>query len=52
MLDGTANPASSLSKLLGRSGAGGIDFMYINNGTTTVDNFEVAIDNIRVERIK
>ncbi|MGN8071067.1 glycan-binding surface protein [Mucilaginibacter sp. 22184] len=45
-------PAPSLTDLLGATGAGGIQFQFINDGTKTVQTFEVAIDNIRVSKIK
>jgi len=51
-LDGTGNPAATMAGLLGSSGAGGIDIMFVNSGTTAVASFEAAIDNIRVEKIK
>jgi len=49
--DGTGSAASSLSVLLG-SGAGNTNLMFVNTGTTTVQDFEAAIDNIRVVKIK
>ena len=50
-LDGTGNPPPSLTALLGGTGAGSVNMMFVNSGTTTA-NFEAAIDNIRVVRIK
>jgi hypothetical protein len=50
-LDGTGNPAPSLTALLSNTGAGPIDFMFVNSGTAPA-SFEAAIDNIRVVRIK
>ena len=49
--DGTGSAPSSLSVLLG-SGAGNTNLMFVNTGTTTVQDFEAAIDNIRVVKIK
>jgi hypothetical protein len=51
-LDGTGSPASSLTTLLGNTGAGSIHFLFVNSGTTPAANFEAAIDNIRVVRIQ
>lgn len=49
--NGTAAAASSLTALLGASGAGGFNLFFINAGTTTVAQFDAAIDNFRVVRI-
>lgn len=48
--DGTGDPATSLSALLG-SGSGGFNMFLVNPGTTTVEDFEVAVDNFRVVKI-
>jgi len=45
-------PASNLTALVGAQGNGAINFTFINDGTTMVENFEAAVDNIRVVRIK
>jgi hypothetical protein len=51
--DGTGDSASSLTQLLGESGAGGINFFTINAGSApTPIGFRAAIDNIRVVKIK
>jgi hypothetical protein len=49
--DGTGSPASSLATLLG-SGSGSAHFFFVNPGSSTVQEFEAAIDNIRVVKIK
>lgn len=46
--DGMGAPAASLKALTGNSGAGAIDIMFINNGTTAIANFDMAIDNVRI----
>ncbi|WP_413668347.1 glycan-binding surface protein [Mucilaginibacter sp. Mucisp86] len=51
-VDNKGFPATSLTDFLGSTGAGGIEFQFINDGSSTVQNFEAAIDNIRVVRIK
>ena len=51
-LDGTGESAPNLATLLGSSGSGGINFMFVNNGTAPVASFEAAIDNIRIIKIK
>lgn len=48
--DGSGSPLPSLTDLLGPTGNGSISIMFINAGTTVVNNFTVAIDNIRVEK--
>ena len=51
--DGTGDSATSLTQLLGSSGAGGINFFTINAGSApTPVGFRAAIDNIRVVKIK
>lgn len=49
--DGTGSPAGSLAALLG-NGSGSAHFFFVNAGTSSVQEFEAAIDNIRVVRIK
>lgn len=45
-------PASTLTDLLGSEGKGAIKFMFINDDTKVVADFEAAVDNIRVVKIK
>ncbi|SFA41016.1 hypothetical protein SAMN04488511_102220 [Pedobacter suwonensis] len=45
-------PTSSLTELLGSTGNGGINFTFLNDGSTMVEGFEAAFDNIRVVKIK
>ena len=45
-------PASKLTDLLGASGNGAINISFTNDGATTVNDFEAAVDNIRVVKIK
>lgn len=45
-------PASTLTALLGETGKGAINITFINDGTTVVADFEAAIDNIRVVKVK
>ncbi len=51
-IDGTGDPAPSLKALLGTSGFGNIDIMFINPDVNAVASFNAAIDNIRVVKIK
>ena len=51
-VDSKGLPAATLTDLLGSGGAGGLNFFFVNNGTTTVASFEAAIDNIRIVKIK
>jgi hypothetical protein len=51
-VDSKGLPAASLTDLLGSGGAGGLNFFFVNNGTTTVASFEAAIDNIRIVKVK
>ncbi|WPV01727.1 glycan-binding surface protein [Mucilaginibacter sp. cycad4] len=51
-VDSKGFPAPTLSDLLGSAGAGAINVTFTNDGSSTVQNFEAAIDNIRVVRIK
>jgi len=48
--DGTGDPAASMSALLG-SGSGSFHMFFVNPGTTTVTDFEAAVDNFRVVKI-
>ena len=50
--DGSGALLSTLTDLLGSSGNGSISIMFVNDGTTTVNSFYAAIDNIRVEKVK
>jgi hypothetical protein len=45
-------PASTLTALLGATGKGAINITFMNDGTTVVADFEAAIDNIRVVKVK
>lgn len=49
--DGLGGVVPSLKALTG-SGAGSINFRFINNGTTAIEKFDMAIDNIRIVKIK
>lgn len=51
-MDGTGASAANLQGLLGATGAGTAHFMFVANGTDGVEQFEAAIDNIRVVKIK
>ena len=50
--NGTGIPADSITSLIGSSGNNGMNVWYINDGTSTVAAFTMAIDNIRVVKIK
>lgn len=50
-LDGTGDPAASLTTLLGANGTGSIHFFLVNSGTATSTDIATGIDNIRVVRI-
>jgi len=55
--DGSGNYAMgtmvpSLKALVGDSGAGSFDIMFLNTGTTAIAKFDMAIDNIRIVKIK
>lgn len=50
--NGTGTPAASITDLIGSSGNNGMNVWYINDGTSTVAAFTMAIDNIRVVKIK
>jgi len=45
-------PVSSMKDLVGPTGAGSTTIAFINDGSTVVADFEAAIDNIRVVKIK
>lgn len=51
-LDGTGSSAPSLKTLVGNDGTGTIHFMLVNPETTEITEFEAAIDNIRIVKIK
>jgi len=48
----TGVPVSSIKDLVGPTGAGGTMIAFINDGSTVVADFEAAVDNIRVVKIK
>jgi hypothetical protein len=50
--DGTGSPASSLTTMLGGSGAGGVNMFVINDSESVLAAIDIAIDNIRVIKIK
>jgi hypothetical protein len=50
--DGMGSSVPSIKALVGNSGAGAIDIMLINNGTTAIATFDMAIDNIRIVKAK
>ncbi len=51
--DGTGSSASSLPVLLGSEGKGSFNLFFVNEDLTkTVEKFQVAIDNIRIVKIK
>jgi hypothetical protein len=51
---GTGAGFTSLSTFLGTSGMGGFNIFFVNNGAgaTAIPLFDVAVDNMRVARIK
>ncbi len=49
--NGTGTPAASITDLVGASGNNGMNVWYINDGSTPVAAFTMAIDNIRVVKI-
>ena len=51
-MDGTGDPASSMTALLGASGSGGINIFVINAENSVLPVFDLAVDNFRVARIK
>lgn len=46
--DGTGGPAPNLSALLGATGNASLNFYFVNNSAVPIDNFAIAIDNIRI----
>ncbi|MEZ2339191.1 glycan-binding surface protein [Mucilaginibacter sp. RCC_168] len=50
--NGTGTQVASIKDLLGASGKAGMNIWYINDGSTPVTAFKMAIDNIRVVKIK
>lgn len=50
-LDGTGDPAPNLAALLGATGNSALNFIFVNDGVTEVAKFDIAIDNIRIEKI-
>jgi len=49
--NGTGTPVSSITDLVGATGNNGMNIWYINDGSTSVAAFTMAIDNIRVVKI-
>ena len=49
--NGTGTPAASITALVGSSGNTGMNVWYINDASTPVAAFTMAIDNIRVVKI-
>ena len=45
-------PVSSMTDLVGSTGAGGTMIAFINDGSSVVADFEAAFDNVRVVKIK
>jgi hypothetical protein len=50
--NGTGTQVASIKDLLGASGNNGMNIWYMNDGATPVKSFKMAIDNIRVVKIK
>jgi len=50
--NGTGTPLPSISALVGSSGNTGMNIWFINDTSATVKNLALAIDNIRVVKIK
>lgn len=50
--EGTGDAASGLTQLLGAGGQGGVNFFFINASDNVLTEFDAAIDNIRVVRIR
>ncbi|MDJ1486303.1 glycan-binding surface protein [Cytophagaceae bacterium YF14B1] len=46
--DDSGSAPTSLTQVLGESGAGGINFYFVNDGSEAVKTFSTAVDNIRV----
>ena len=51
-IDSKGFPVASLTDLLGSSGAGAINVTFVNDGSSTINAYEIAVDNIRVVKIK
>jgi len=50
--NGTGTQVASIKDLIGASGNNGMNIWYMNDGATAVKSFKMAIDNIRVVKIK
>lgn len=50
--DGTGDPASTMTTLVGANGMGGINIYVINNSANPIPSFDIAVDNFRVIKIK
>lgn len=50
--NGAGAPAGTIQTLLGSSGNTSVSLMFINDGTKTMTNMDIGIDNIRVVKIK
>lgn len=50
--DSNGNPASNVSALTGGGPGATVQIMLYNNGSAPVSNFDAAIDNVRVVKIK
>jgi len=50
--NGTGTQVASITDLIGASGNNGMNIWYMNDGATPVKSFKMAIDNIRVVKIK
>jgi hypothetical protein len=51
-LDGTGDSAPNLKTLVGNDGTGSIHFLLVNPDTDAISEFDVAIDNVRIVKIK
>jgi len=50
-IDGTGEPAATVKDLIGATGSGRLGF-FLDNALVPVNNFDIAIDNIRIVKIK
>ena len=50
--NGVSTPAASITDLIGATGSNAMNINFMNDGTTPVAAFTMAIDNIRVVKIK
>jgi hypothetical protein len=50
--DGTGSPASNLKTLVGNAGTGGVNMFIINDNASVLAAIDIAIDNIRVIKVK